>query len=388
MILSWFFRVFGERYIPFMLLQALLGALTAAMTAWLGYRALGKEVALLTGILVALNTELISFTRMMLTETIFAFLLAATALFFMELLVKGRIIHGIAVGLLVGSAALCRPVVAVWVILIIVAVFLTKRALKTRIITALLISGLALLVVSPWIIRNQRSMGSAVFSTSGGITFWLWGHNSAAPADENTVIPHEFEEANRESGMREFFSTGNGNPVDIIPVFNMQPRYQAFFYEQRVIDRLSGLDEVAADRELTDMAIEYIKAHPLATLRHSLTDLLRTLAWTEMNGRMNIVLTLTMPFLLLGSFMLAGKSREAAFVVFSCIASMLAVHFIFYFDHRFRVPYQPFLMLLGAAGFHRAIQGNLSPREKFLLYGFMVVPVAVNYFLIWGSQSG
>jgi hypothetical protein len=67
---------------------------------------------------------------------------------------------------------------------------------------------------------------------------------------------------------------------------------------------------------------------------------------------------------------------------------MFAVHFVFYFDHRFRVPYQPFWTLLGAYGFLSALKGNLSRTEKALFYGWMIVPVVVNYFLIFGNQSG
>ncbi len=102
---------------------------------------------------------------------------------------------------------------------------------------------------------------------------------------------------------------------------------------------------------------------------------------------MNIVLTLIMPFLLLGGYRLCKKSPDSALIVLSCLLSMLAVHFLFYFDHRFRVPYQPFLMLLGAIGLISAVRGRLSVTEKILFFGWMVLPAAVNYFSLFGNQS-
>ena len=390
-VLSLFFRLFGERYIPFLLFQALLGSLTAVMISMMALKASGEKLALLAGFLTAVNPELVSFTRMMLTETIFAFLLAALGILFILILKHGKTGHCIAAGLITGVAALCRPVAVFWAVLMVPVLirFWSRRGMVRKGIAAvLIIASISLAAVSLWIVRNQVTMGAPVFNTAGGVTFWLWGHNDAEPSDEWTEIPEEYEAANRASNLRVFFTTGEGDPADIVPVFNMQPRYQAFSFQQRVVDRLRGLDEIEADRELNSMALEYVFSHPIATLRYSLSSLFKTFAWTEMNGRVNIVLALAMPFLLLGSFRLAGRSGETAAVVLSCIVSMLLVHVVFYFDHRFRVPYQPFLMLLAASGILRAWEGNLSLREKLSFFGFMILPVVVNYFLVWGDTSG
>jgi len=219
-------------------------------------------------------------------------------------------------------------------------------------------------------------MGSFTFSICGGVTLWMFGHNDACPSGPETVDP------------KDYFGVSGGDPVRMVPIFNMEPRYQVYSYEQSTVDRVAGLGEVEADRELNRMSLEYVRAHPLATLAHSAASLMKTFTYTEMNGRMNILLTMVMPFLLLGAYELARSSRSISLPVLSCLVSMLAVHFLFYFDHRFRVPYQPFLMLVGAAGLLRLLEGNLSVREKILFFCWMPVPIVVNYFLLQGPPSG
>ncbi|MCD4708101.1 MAG: glycosyltransferase family 39 protein [Candidatus Sabulitectum sp.] len=389
LILSLFFRVFGERYIPFLLFQSILSALIAPIIAWIGYKAKGKQVALLAGILVAVNTELISYSRMMLTETLFSFLICLVALISIKMINGKRIAVFFSTGILLGLAALCRPVAIGWGILLAGILLLQKKyRFQRRVTVVLALTAGGLITVAPWLIRNQVVMGSPEFSTSTGITFWMFGHNDARNSDETTVIPEEFARVNREVNPREYFSASGVDPARMIPIYNMEPRYQAYSFEQSVVDRIAELDEVEANRELNSMALEYIRANPFKTLQHSVRNFFYTLTYTEMGGRMNIILTLMMPFLLLGVYRLWKTSPDNALIIISCLASMLVVHFLFYFDHRFRVPYQPFWMLLGAIGFLSAVKGNLSRTEKILFYGWMVVPVTVNYLVLYGNQSG
>lgn len=389
LILSLFFRIFGESYMPFLLFQSFLGALIAPIMAWIGFKAGGKSIALLTGVLVAINTELISYSRMMLTETIFSFLMCLVALVLIRVINEKKLSFFFLTGILMGLASLCRPVAIGWAVLISAVLLFKKRyRVRTRILVVLALAAGSIITVAPWLIRNQIVMGSPELTTSGGITFWLFGHNDADHSDETTVIPEEFAVVNREVNPREYFTVSLGDPARMIPIYNMEPRYQAYSYEQSVVDRIAYLDEVAANRELNAMAMEYILANPIKSLKHSVTNLLATFSYTEMNGKINIILTLIIPFLLLGVYRSWKLSPDTTLIVLSCLASMLAVHFLFYFDHRFRVPYQPFLMLLGAIGFLTAVKGSLSKTEKMLFFGWMILPVAVNYFHLWGNQSG
>lgn len=386
-VLSVFFRILGERYIPFLLFQSFLSALVAPVIACMGAAACGRRLGLVSGLLVAFDSELISFSRMMLSETIFSFLLAVVALVFIGIVRRGGWLQSLLAGFLLGLAILCRPVALAWGVLLAVALILTKGLTAgRRAVSILLLVAGCMATVAPWLIRNRIVMGTFLFSTSSGVTLWLFGHNDAELAGPETVVPEEFVTVNRTVDPKGYFSGSGGDPARIVPIFNMEPCYQVYFYEQSAVNRVAGLNEVEADMELSRMALEYMKAHPLATLAHSAGSLMKTLAYTEMNGRMNILLTLVMPFLLLGVFVLARASWEISIPVMSCLLSMLAVNFLFCFLHRYRVPYQPFIMLVGAAGLLRLFEGNLSSRERVLLFCWMPVPVVVNYFLLRGSQ--
>ncbi len=395
-VLSLFFRIFRERslvfgqwYIPFLFFQSILGALIAPITAWIGHEIKGKTLALLAGMLVAVNTELISYSRMMLPETIFSFLLCLIALLCIYLIPGKRRILTFAGGILLGLAVLCRPVAIGWgILLAVIFMFRKEYKLRARINLILLLAAGGIVTVAPWLIRNQIVMSSPVFSTSSGIAFWLYGHNDAARADGDTHIPEEYIKVNEMVRPREYHMQEGGDPAQMIPIYNMEPGYEAYGFERSVVDRLEGLEEIEANQEFNSMAWEYIWANPFETLTHSISSLFQTVAYAEMDGKINIQLTLIMPFILLGMYWLWKHSRHIALIILACLLSMLAVHFLFYFDHRFRVPYLPFLALLGAAGFLTAINGNLIRTEKNFFFGWMVVPVVVNYFLLWGNTTG
>jgi len=389
LILSLFFRLFGERYIPFLLFQSLLSALIAPMMAWLAYRVGGRNPCWLTGILVALNTELISISRMMLTETIYSFLISMVALALVVVFDRKKLLYFFLVGVLLGLASLCRPVAAGWGVIISLILLLRKKyKIRTRIYTVILFTAGFVIAFSPWVIRNSIVMGSPEISTSSGITFWLFGHNDAEYSDETTVVPEEFAKVNIEVDPKNYFTVEQGDPSRMLPIFNMEPRYQAYSFEQSVVDRVAELGEVEANRELNAMAIEYILANPLKTLGHSFTHLFFTLAYTEMNGKINIILTFVFPFVLLGGYRFWKESKTAGLVIISSLVSMLIVNFLFYFDHRFRLPYQPFLMILGAFGIVYMVTEGLSKKEKILFLVWMVFPIVANYFLLFGNQSG
>lgn len=123
--------------------------------AWIGYKIGGRSLALLTGILIAVNTELISYSRMMLPKTIFSFLLSLIALASMYLISHRNNIQFFLTGVLLGLAALCRPVAISWGILLAAILLVQKKyRLRVRLNVVLALSIGYLLTMAPWLIRN------------------------------------------------------------------------------------------------------------------------------------------------------------------------------------------------------------------------------------------
>ncbi len=389
LFLSVFFVTVGEHYMAVWLIQAILGGLVCAAVAWTGARYGGVALGWVAGLLATISPEPIAFTGMLLTETLFSALLALSLIlamrFFSDTTRAGT---GALTGLVFGLASLCRPVALLWLVLLMASSILLAKTRPLRASVRLLpVVGACLLVILPWLIRNAVVMGAPVLSTSGGVTFWMYRHNDEQPGDSTTATPEEFEEAVDEARLRDLAMQG-GDPADMIPVYNLEPSFHAFYYHQDLVDRFSGLGEVEADAEFIALALDYIRRKPLRTLRDAVADLFETLVPSGMNGRVKPLMFFVLPFLLPGFRRMAGMGRAVSVPLLTMLASMPMVSFLFYFDHRFRLPYEPFMMLPAALGLLTFATGRADRRDRMLLLaGWAAVSLAC-WFELFGQQSG
>jgi len=141
--------------------QAVLGGFVALFVYLIALRAFGARTALVAGAAMAVAPLSIYLTTLLLTETLFSFLLTA------GLWAWGRQ-QGILAGILIGAATLTRavalPFVAVIALMAIVLRF--NRGLHARIALA------AVLVIAPWTIRNVVTQQAFIPVASMG-----WGAN-------------------------------------------------------------------------------------------------------------------------------------------------------------------------------------------------------------------
>jgi len=116
-VVSLVFRAVGERYRAVYLLQAVLYALAVTGSALLAYRIAGRRSMLLTGILASVNPSALGLTGLLLTETLFTFLLVCSLLllngafhrYSTKVLSPGRSSLRRRRSSLWGRATLCRP---------------------------------------------------------------------------------------------------------------------------------------------------------------------------------------------------------------------------------------------------------------------------------------
>lgn len=153
-------------------LHILLGAGTVTLTG-LTARRLGftDNRALIAALLVACDPTLVWLARSVMTETLAAFLVAASLAAFTLNGRRGLILGGLALGF----GALCRPS------LLIGAGFccagyavMSNRGFKGKILGSIAIGGTVLLVLIPWAARNAVVFGEPVWTTThGGYTLAL-----------------------------------------------------------------------------------------------------------------------------------------------------------------------------------------------------------------------
>ena len=141
--------------------QAVMGGFVAVFVYLIALRAFGPGTAVVAGLAMALAPHSIYLTTLILTETLFSFLL--TAGFWLW----GRQ-QGLLAGLAIGAATLTRAVALPFVAVIaLMALFLRfNRGLHARIALA------AVVVIAPWTVRNVVTQDAFIPVASMG-----WGAN-------------------------------------------------------------------------------------------------------------------------------------------------------------------------------------------------------------------
>ena len=136
------------------LLQLVVGAATACLTAHFAYRIAGARAGLLAGLVVALDPVSIIHANEVMTETLFTLVFLAAA-FALWRSVTGAWRWALASGALFALATLTRPVALfVFPVVLIVAAVTAKRR---RMLTAAALAVVFALPVGLWIVRNDQA---------------------------------------------------------------------------------------------------------------------------------------------------------------------------------------------------------------------------------------
>ena len=163
-LLGTLYRVFGDGLLVAPLLSAVLGAATAVLIHRIALHHLSPTRARVAGGLAALHPGLIAYCPLVMTEIPSAFLLVALLLTLQHF--RGRWHSVIIGGAILGLLTLVRPASLLLVPLVALAEPqpLARAALRSAAALAV-----ALVVISPWTIRNCLRMdGCALVSTNGG----------------------------------------------------------------------------------------------------------------------------------------------------------------------------------------------------------------------------
>jgi len=394
-VVSLVFRAVGERYRAVYLLQAVLYAIAVTGSAWLAYRIAGRRAMLLTGILASVNLSALGLAGMLMTETLFSFLIVCCMLLLYgafhrnskRVLSPGLLLYAGA-GLFVGLATLCRPNAAGWSLLAGATILLRRReAFSVRLASAAVLLITAVLPVVPWMMRNQEVFGSPCIATTGGMTFWGFRHRDLSVSSSEGTPPEEFFRTESIAQQRDLAEKG-GDVARLMPIFNMCPRYFAFFHSQALIDRFTGLSETEADREFYRMGLEYSLNNPLRVLLESLQDVLRVFSPLDRSGRINPVLFITLPFILCGMYLVWRHDSAAGAVLGTMFLSLLITSFLILYEPRYRVPFEPLMIIFASVGISACNTGAWKEkRVRVLLVAGTLLFTVASYMTLSGPQS-
>lgn len=167
------YAVFGHHYEIVWILQALLHALTVYLIYLIGRSAFGKDgeaIGLIAAVFFAFHPDLIEISAMLMTETLYLFLITLVVWFFIKLYREpAKIVYSILLAVVVGAAILSRPPVIFFIPVILIYYFLNKNYKAALVFLSCL--GLTLL---PWVMRNYFIYHQFILTTMiGEYNLWL-----------------------------------------------------------------------------------------------------------------------------------------------------------------------------------------------------------------------
>jgi hypothetical protein len=303
-------------------LHAVLGAATVWLTALTARRwGLAPGPTLAAAIVVAFDPVLVSQSRMVMTETLAAFLLAASLAVLALDGLRGAALGGLVLGL----AALCRPSTLPAAALLAAAAMLTGPGSRaSRVYRGAIVGLTTLAVLAPWALRNARVLGEPVWTTThGGYTLAL--------ANNPTYYAEVLD----------------GPPGAVWSGANQKRWFDA------VGPTVAGLSEPAADRRLRDSALALVRQRPRDFARATAARLSRfwnvVPAGAVYPGWVRALVALWTVPLWIG--LIAGLARLHTWTWPRITAplwllALTAVHAVYWTDMRMRAPLVPAIALI------------------------------------------
>ncbi|HPP30084.1 MAG TPA: glycosyltransferase family 39 protein [bacterium] len=290
--------------------QCIISALTVLLIYFTGKNLFSEKVALWSSIIAVIYPYFIFYNGFLLTETLFIFFTTLTLYAFITL--SARPLSWIKAGISSGLAGLCRPTMQLYLPVVLIHIACDKEKWKLKIKKIFYILLFFSLTLSPWIIRNYLVFGKFIPGTTmGGRVFWE-GNNPYSEGGPCRYFPEEIEklpEVERDSAYyRKTIEVIRENPSRFL--WLLQNKFKRFW---NVIPNAS---------EFTKPLYRIISIFSFGIM---------------------------LPFFILGFFLTLTNSR--ANFIHSLIVLFTVFHVIFLASIRYRVPLEPFYIILAVYGF-------------------------------------
>lgn len=186
-IYSIFYRLFGHTYTPIVIFNLFLAGVTIAMAMHLAAKWFGQQVALLTGLLLALWPGQIQFTTVLASELIVnALVLLAMVIWFKDQTPSWS--RSCLMAIVFAIASYVRVTSLLIPLLLLFFRWVDTHKVVNTLKEGLLIYAVMALLIAPWSIRNTLISGQFVLlSTNGGLNLWLG--NNPDPSSKGFPAP-------------------------------------------------------------------------------------------------------------------------------------------------------------------------------------------------------
>jgi 4-amino-4-deoxy-L-arabinose transferase-like glycosyltransferase len=156
------YKIFGKNVLIVAFIQIIFSTLTVLLTYYLGRYFFSEKIAYYGSLLFAFGLGPIVYSILLLTETLFTLLLLAGILCLFMYSSHNETKWIIFAGVLIGLSILCRPIALFLpVILAIILFLLFLNSYRNIYISILIFLVSVACIITPWVIRNYRSLGVA-----------------------------------------------------------------------------------------------------------------------------------------------------------------------------------------------------------------------------------
>lgn len=173
--LAGIYALFGPSFFFVKIIQAAIGSFTCLLIFLIGKESFDEKIGLLSGLLAVFYPGFISYTGLVLTETLTAFLVATSIYLLIKAIAhKNKWRWYIFAGLILGLANLCRSEMLFFPIFVLGGLLIIYKNKKQALIGFLILSSVAAITISPWTVRNFILFHKLIPVTVGlGRALWL-----------------------------------------------------------------------------------------------------------------------------------------------------------------------------------------------------------------------
>jgi len=203
------YGIFGRSPIMVIFLQLVFGTLVCLLVYRIGREIFNEKTGLIAALFLAFDLPSISYTNSLLTETLFTLLLTGSIYCLVGFFKHPNKFLLLSTGVLLGLAALCRPIAQyLFIPLGIIFILLGPGELKKRMVHYLILTVVFFVMLAPWLIRNYTLTGifdltslqgvSLLFLKAGGVKLTLAGKDCRNASSKyingtTTELIHEIE---------------------------------------------------------------------------------------------------------------------------------------------------------------------------------------------------
>ncbi len=356
------------------LAQVLLSLITGILVYDLGRLLFNQRVARWALAGATFYPSLIFADLLLLTEPLFTFFLVVAANLYVRLVAAPRVITAGALGAAVAAAALTRSVL--WpfpLVLVPMLIWAVTGSASRKLGVATLVLASYAAVIAPWSIRNTRLQGTfTLVDTMGGLNLRM-GNYKDTPDDRMWAVVGL-------NGERDFSH-------DLL----------------RERPDARTMTEGQKEQWARQKAIEYMRQHPLVTLRRTVIrfadfwglerefvagvehGVYRPPVWATVVIAVLIGVSypLAMAFATLGVFLAPPSDRRTHVFLLAVVAFICGLHTLVFGHSRYHLPVMPILLLYAASAFV-----NLRPALARLrtTAGLPVLATVAVLAVIWTRQ--